>query len=157
MPTLLQDLRFALRVLSKSPGFTAVAVLTLALGIGATSSVFNLVHGELLTGPPYAKPERIVLVTTERVDGQPYARGCAAAQWLEWQRKIKSFDALAGYHWEFSFLVLPDGSESVKGLSVTPDYFRVIGSQPELGRAFLPSEGSSKPVSTIIIAHELWK
>ena len=63
---------------------------------------------------------------------------------------------MAGYHWAFNFLVLPDGSEFVEGLSVTPDYFRVLGIHPELGRTFTASEASGRPVSAIIISHELW-
>src|SRR5438105_8704486 len=113
MPTLLQDLRFALRVLSKSPGFTAVAVLTLALGIGATSAVFSLVQGVLLTPPPYRQPERLVLIPSARADGQqPGRQGWPAMQWLEWQKEAKSFDGIAAYAWSFNFLIRADGSES---------------------------------------------
>src|SRR5437773_3378935 len=68
---LMPDLKFALRQLLKNPGFAAVAVLTLALGIGATASVFSLIHGVLLTPPPYRKPEQIVLLTPERIDVMP--------------------------------------------------------------------------------------
>src|SRR5438132_9910280 len=115
MPTLLQDLRFALRVLSKSPGFTAVAVLTLALGIGATSAIFSLVQGVLLTPPPYPKPERVILISPARTDGEPM-QGCAAGQWVEWQKATNSFKAVAAYEYGSQFLILPDGSESVRGM-----------------------------------------
>jgi len=92
----MSDLKFAFRQLLKNPGFTAVAVLTLTLGIGATSSVFALMQGALLTPPPYAKPERIALISSTRIDGQSYARGCATAQWLEWQKEARSLEAMAG-------------------------------------------------------------
>jgi hypothetical protein len=91
----MSDLKFAVRQLLKNPGFSAVAVLTLALGIGATSSVFALMQGALLTPPPYAKPERIALISSTRIDGQSYARGCAAAQWLEWKKEARSLEAMA--------------------------------------------------------------
>jgi putative ABC transport system permease protein len=155
--TTLNDIRFGARLLRKNPGFTTIAVLTLALGIGATSSVFSLVRGVLLTPPPYATPERIVLVSPTRLDKQPYPRGCSSDQWTEWQRDAQSFEGMAGYHWGLNFLVLPDGSEFVAGLSVTPDYFRVLGIHPELGRTFTASEASGRPLSALIISHELWK
>src|SRR5438046_4734162 len=83
----MNDLRFAFRQLLKNPGFTAVAVLTLALGIVATSTVFSLIQGVLLTPPPYPKADRLVLITPTRADGQRYTRGWPAAQWLEWQKE----------------------------------------------------------------------
>ena len=93
----MNDLRFAFRQLLKNPGFTAVAVLPLALGIGTTSAVFGLIQGVLLTPPPYPKPERIILISPARADGLPYRQGCAAGQWAEWRKAIKSFKAVAAY------------------------------------------------------------
>jgi putative ABC transport system permease protein len=116
----MNDLRFALRQLGKQPGFTAIAVLTLGLGIGATATVFSLIQGVLLTPPPYHRPEEITLITPVRVDGQRYTRGWAPEQWQEWQRESKTLAGLAGYGWTFNFLVLPDGSESVEGMMVSP-------------------------------------
>ncbi len=142
----MSDLKFAFRQLLKNPGFTAVAVLTLTLGIGATSSVFALMQGSLLTPPPYAKPERIALISSTRTDGQSYPRGCATAQWLEWQKEARSLEAMAGYNWVFDFLLLPDGSESVTGMAVTLDYFNVIGVKPLIGRAFLDSDAPTASV-----------
>ena len=84
MPTLLQDLRFALRVLSKNPSFTAVAVVTLSLGIGATAAVFNLIQGVLLTPPPYPNPEQIVLISPVRIDRQPYRESCRKEAPYSW-------------------------------------------------------------------------
>ena len=111
----LRDIRFGARLLWRNPGFTSIATLTLALGIGAATGVFSLLQGVLLTPPPYAKPERIVLLSPARLDGQPYSEGFSAAQWLEWQKECKSFETIAGYYWGFQFLILPDGSESVQG------------------------------------------
>ena len=112
---MLRDLRFAVRMLLKESGFAAIAVFTLALGIGATSAVFSLIQGVLLTPPPYREPERLVLIPSARTDGQQMAeqRAWPAAQWMEWQKDSKSFESIAGYAWTFNFLVLPDGSESI--------------------------------------------
>src|ERR1700726_447208 len=118
-----RDIRFAIRMLLKQPGFSLIAVLTLALGIGATSAVFSLIQGVLLTPPPYQQPERLVLIPSVRTDGQEMARprGWAAAQWMEWQKEAKSFDGIAAYAWSFNFLVSSDGSESIEGMAVTRD------------------------------------
>ena len=153
----MNDLKFAFRQLLKNPGFAAVAVLTLALGIGATSTVFSLIHGVLLTPPPYPQPDRLVLINPVRTDGQRYTRGWPAAQWLEWQTESKSFEAIAAYGWTFNFLVSPDGSESIEGMQVTPDYFKVMGIQPALGRAFDESDTLADTSTTIILGHDLWR
>lgn len=151
------DLKFAFRQLLKSPGFTAVAVITLALGIGATSTVFSLIQGVLLTPPPYRQPDRLVLINPARTDGQRYTRGWPAAQWLEWQKESRTLDSLAGYGWIFNFLVLPDGSESIEGMRVTPAYFKVMGIQPALGRAFDDSDVQAETSTTVILGHDLWR
>ena len=82
---MIQEVRLGLRMLRKQPGFTLIAVLTLALGIGATSAVFSLIRGVLLTPPPYRQPQRLVLIPAARIDGRQMAqpRGWAAAQWME--------------------------------------------------------------------------
>src|SRR6202043_2363912 len=114
-------LRFAIRMLLKQSGFTTIAVFTLALGIGAAAAVFSLIQGVLLTPPPYRQPERLVLIPSARVDGQAMAnpRGWPAAQWMEWQKQTKSFEAIAAYAWSFNFLIRSEGSESLEGMVVT--------------------------------------
>lgn len=146
-------------MLRKQPGFTWIAVLTLALGIGATSAVFSLIRGVLLTPPPYRQPERLVLIPAARTDGRKMEqpRGWPAGQWMEWQREAKSFEAMAGYDWSFNFLVLPDGSVSMEGMWVTRDYFRVLGLQPIMGRTFLESETGVRPAAVILLGYELWQ
>jgi len=120
---MLRELRFAIRMLLKQPGFSLIAAFTLALGIGATSAVFSLIQGVLLTPPPYQKPEQLMLVSTARTDGQQMdsPRGWAAQQWMEWQKQAKSFDGIAAYDWTFNFLVRNDGSQSMQGMDVTKD------------------------------------
>jgi len=159
LETLFQDLRFGLRMLRKNPGYTLIAVLTLSLGIGATSAVFSLIQGVLLTPPPYQQPERIALITTERTDSQQTSRprGWPAAQWLEWQKEAKSFEAIAAYFWEFSFIISENGSESVEGIIVTKDYFSVTGLKPYLGRTFQDSDAVADAPQVIILGYDLWQ
>jgi putative ABC transport system permease protein len=156
---MLRDLRFAVRMLRKETGFTTIAVFTLALGIGATAAVFSLIQGVLLTPPPYREPQDLVLIPSARVDGQPMTgqRAWPAAQWMDWQENAKSFESTAAYAWTFNFLVLSDGSESIEGMAVTKDFFRVLGLQPILGRTFLESETTAKSASVIILGYDLWR
>jgi putative ABC transport system permease protein len=153
----MNDLRFALRQVLKNPGFTILAVFTLALGIGATSTVFSLIQGVLLTPPPYHEPERLALILPKRVDGQSYTRGWPAAQWQEWQRESKTLESIGAYGWTFNYLVLPEGSESIEGMRVTADYFKAAGVGPALGRAFEEADALVEPSNTIIIGHDLWQ
>jgi putative ABC transport system permease protein len=155
---MIQDFRYAFRQLRKHIGFTVVAVLTLGLGIGAAAAMFGLIEGVLLSPPPYAKPDRLVLVSPTRVDGAPYTQGSSIAHWLAW-RGSHTIEAPALYGWRFNFLVLPDGSESLGGMAVTKNYFRVLGITPMLGREFLESEAQRPkvPPTGIIIGYELWK
>src|SRR5437667_3285027 len=112
---MLQDLRFGVRMLMKQPGFSLIAVLTLALGIGATAAVFSLVQGVLLTPPPYRDPERLVLVPSVRVDSRGAERlePTPALRWLDWQQQASSFDGVAAYAWTFNFLLDAEGSASL--------------------------------------------
>src|SRR5881296_1663575 len=115
-------------MLLKRPGFTTLAALTLAVGIGATAAVFSLIEGVLLTPPPYRDPERLALIQAVRSDGLELTgfRRWPAQQWLEWQRDGRSFEAIGAYGWTFNFLVSEDGSESMEGMAVTRDYFRLL-------------------------------
>jgi putative ABC transport system permease protein len=135
------DLRFARRMLRKQPAFSVVAILTLALGIGATAAVFSLIQGLLLTPPPYRDPRQLVLIPSARTDGRAGGpQAWPAAQWQEWRTEAKSIEALAAYTWSFNFLVLDEGSESLDGMAVTADYFRVLGLQPLFGRTFVDAD-----------------
>ncbi len=152
------DVRFALRQLRKNPGFAAIAVVTLGLGIGAAAAIFALVQGVLLSPPPFADPGRLVLVTPARLDGGTYDRGATTGQWIAW-RQAQAIEPPAVYRWTFNFLILPDGSRSMGGMVVSPDYFKVLGIRPILGREFTDAELSrpNVPPTAIIIGHDLWQ
>src|SRR5580658_117896 len=154
-----RDMRFALRMLLKQPGFSLIAILTLALGIGATSAVFSLIQGVLLTPPPYLHPQQLVLIPTARTDGQKQEdpRGWPAQQWLEWQKEAKSFEGIAAYGWTFNFLIRDDGSQSMQGMQVTENYLPLMGLQPVLGRGFEASDAGTGPVKVMMLGYEFWK
>lgn len=156
---MLQDLRLCLRTLSKQPAFTFITVLTLALGIGATSAVFSLVQGVLLSPPPYRQPDRLALIQPARSDGRQLEspRGWAAAQWTEWQKQARSLEGLAAYSWSFNYLVRAEGSQSIEGMYVTNGYFKVMGLEPAFGRTFLESETTDRRASVIVLGYEFWQ
>src|SRR5947199_7708038 len=136
---MLQDLRYALRTLAKSPGFTLVAVLTLALGIGANTAMFSVFYGVLLRPLPYADPDRLVGLAQMYRGG----RGAQSVTYLQFQfleRHSLSFQSLAGSA-SVGFN-LSNGTEAdrVHGLRVSQAYFRVLSVAPWLGRAFLADE-----------------
>jgi len=153
-----RDMRFAIRMLLKQPGCSLIAVLTLALGIGATSAVFSLIHGVLLTPPPYKEPQQLVLVQTARSDGQKQEnpRGWPSQQWMEWQKEARSFEGIAGYGWQFNFLIRNEGSQSIQGMEVTKDYLRVMGLHPVVGRGFEDQDFGQGPVRVILLGYEFW-
>ena len=126
--------------------------------------MFGLIQGVLLSPPPYAEPDRLVLVTPARVDGQPYDRGATVGQWLAW-RRARTIERTALYRWTFNFLVRGDGSRSLGGMVVTRDFFDVVGVRPAPrphlhgGRsepAGLPGKPGAPPTA-IILGYDLWQ
>lgn len=156
---MLQDLRFALRKLLKQPGFSLIAMLTLALGIGATAAVFSLIQGVLLTPPPYRQPQQLMLVPTARTDGKSLdsPRGWPAQQWMEWQQEAKSFQGIAAYDWTFNFLIRNDGSRSMQGMWITNNYLPVMGLKVVAGRDFEQSDFAQGPVKAMLLGYEFWQ
>lgn len=152
-----QDFRFVARVLRKSIGFSIISAVTLAMGIGATTAIYSLIEGVLLTPPPYSHPEQLVLLTAARLDGQSCSPELSALQWGEWQKETNSFAAMAGFGWTFNFLIQREGSAALEGMVVTPQYFRVLGVQPFLGRTFNDAEADAKSTTAVILGYELWQ
>ncbi|MGC2766711.1 MAG: ABC transporter permease [Candidatus Acidiferrum sp.] len=154
-----REFRFAVRMLLKQPGFSLIAILTLALGIGATSAVFSLIQGVLLTPPPYQKPEQLMLLPAARTDGQKMdgPREWAAQQWTEWQKEAKSFAGIAPYAWTFNFLIRGDGSQSMQGMFVTRDYMPVMRLKTITGRGFEDADFSLGPTKVIVLGYEFWQ
>jgi putative ABC transport system permease protein len=156
---MLRELRFAVRMLLKQPGFSLIAILTLALGIGATSAVSSLIQGVLLTPPPYRRPEQLELLPAARTDGRKMdgQREWAAQQWTEWQKEAKSFEGIAAYGWTFNFLIRNDGSQSMQGMFVTKDYMPLMGLKTIAGRGFADSDFSLGSTTAILLGYEFWQ
>ncbi|MFI5125845.1 MAG: ADOP family duplicated permease [Candidatus Acidiferrales bacterium] len=152
---LLQDLRYGLRMLRKSPGFTAVAVLTLALGIGANTAIFSLVNAVLLRPLPYRDPGRLTLVWEKDERGRPDLT--TFATYTDWKATNKSFEELALYaSWQPTVTGSGD-SEQLTGLRVTNNYFRTLGIRPALGRDFRPEEDTPPASYVVMLSNELWQ
>jgi putative ABC transport system permease protein len=151
--TLFQDIRLGLRMLRKSPGFTAVAILTLALGIGANTAIFSLVDGVLLQPLPYREPSRLTIVWEQDDHSKPDNVGYAT--YLDWKAQNRSFQDLALYSsWQ---PILQTGEpEQLNGLRVTNNYFRTLGIHMEIGRDFLPEEDNAASLHVVILSHALW-
>jgi len=153
--TLAQDIRYALRMLRRYPGFTAVAVVTLALGIGANSAVFSLVNGVLLRPLPYRHPGRLVIVWEKDDHGNP--DNATFATYKDWKAMSKSFEELALCRdWQPTITGSGD-PEQFNGLRVTYNYFRTLGIRPELGRGFRPEEDTPSASHVVILSHGLWE
>jgi ABC-type antimicrobial peptide transport system permease subunit len=162
MHAILQDLRFALRQLRKSPGFTLMAVLTLALGIGATTAVFSLVDTVLLHPLPFARPDRLVALNT--LEQQHAGNGPASLpadtsypNFFDWRDRAHSFQSMASYQGQSFTLGLANApARRIDGMAVSADFFRVLGIDPALGRSFTRSEEQAGNRS-VIISHSLWQ
>ena len=157
MSDISERLRRCARFLRREPGFAAHAILILALGIGATTGVFSLIHGALLEPPPYADAGELVLIQTRSTQSRPPFTNDAwpPAQWEEWEAAAETIESAAAYSWTFNFLVLADGSQSQEGMLVSPSYFDLMGVKPEIGRAFIASDAADN--SGIILGYDLWQ
>ena len=163
MFNLAQDIRFALRQLRKSMGFTAMATLTLALGIGAATAVFSLVDAVLLRPLPFPHPERIVALDTlsQALSGRggPATMPSATSypNFADWQARAKSFESMASWQGNSFTVGAPSGAaKRIDGMAVSSDFFRVLGVKPALGREFLRAEELAGNRS-VILSHALWQ
>ena len=154
---LLQDLRFALRMLAKSPAFTIVAVLTLGLGIGANAAVFSVVYGVLLRPLPYRDAGRIALVFLNFSPQNSPRGNLSLADYFDWKVQNKSFDSIGLYANGVQEITGDGTAEQVISAHVTANFFALLGAKPLLGRIFVDGEdqGSSAPVA--ILGESLWR
>jgi hypothetical protein len=143
---LVQDVRYALRTLRKSPGFTTVAVLTLGLGIGATTSIFTVVHGVLLKPLPYRDSDRLVRIVEhvpagESVTGQAErVASLATDEFVEWRTRANTFSHIALYAGVSMTLIERGAATRLRGARVSPAIFPMLRLHPLLGRVFIPAE-----------------
>jgi predicted permease len=155
METLTGDLRFALRQLRKTPGMALLAVLTLALGIGANTAIFTVVQSVLLRPLPYAHSERLVFIGP--ASSKP---GFGASSWLNYRAirdQSRLLQQVAGYSEDVSVVESQDTSQSVVAPRVTPNLFAMLGARPLLGRAFTAAEGQTGGPNVVILSEGLWR
>jgi len=160
MSGLLQDLRYALRQLRKSPGFAAVAVLTLALGIAVNATMFSLVSGFLLHRPPGRDPQRIVVVSSVNPDRSFHADASlvSAPNYLAWREANHVFEDMAADDRDRTVsLAEKEQAEALRADAVSPNYFSVLGVSPQLGRSFSIAEDQPGHDHVVILSNDLWE
>ena len=153
LESVVRDLRFAIRSLRHSPGFTAVAVLTLTLGIAANAAIFTVVNGVLLRPLPYERPDRLVHVRHETMET------VAPANFLDWRAAATSFEALGAAQLWGPALSRGDGDrpEELQALQVTPDLLALLGVRPALGRVFRADENEAGREHVVVLSDPLWR
>ena len=152
---MLRDTRYALRQLARSPGFTLVAILTLALGIGATSAIFSVVNGVLLRPLPY--PEAESLVRVHEIVPQYGRFSVAPATFLDWRAQSSVFERIAAYNSSSATFSEGDTPERIQGATVSFDLFELLGVRPMLGRSFRADEDAPGKNTVIVISHAMWQ
>jgi putative ABC transport system permease protein len=153
MTGLLKNLRYGLRLLRKNPGFSAVAIVTLALGIGATTAIYSVLYATLLAPLPYPNPEQLVMVWS-KAGGRNVA---SAGDFLDWKARSTAFQDLNAWTGMTFNLATSDQPEQVFGQVITPGFYETIGQRFEMGRDFLPEEGKAGQDHVLILTHALWE
>ena len=157
METLIKDLRYGVRSLLKRPGFTAITVLTLALGIGANTAIFSVVYSVLIKPLPFHRPDRIVLLWGHDRAESDLRSQVSHTDIADYRTQQTHFDSISTFN---SWTPLLSGSGEparISGALVGDDFFRVLGAQPLLGRAFLPEEQQDGKDQVVVLSHELWQ
>jgi predicted permease len=152
---LLQDLRFGARTLGKNHGFAMVAVVTLALGIGANTAIFSVVESVVLAPLPYPQPDRLVFVSENRPNVKQLS--ITYPDFRDWQRSARSFEQMAAFNWRDYDLTSPGTAEHLNGTEVSSAFFATLGVKPILGRDFSPSEDQPHGAPAAVISNRLWK
>src|SRR5262245_27103420 len=158
MKTVMQDIVFGLRMLRKSPAFTIVAVLTLALGIGANATVFTLVNAVLLKGLPYEDSGSILMIASNNFSKKQPQLPIAFPDFLDWKAQSKAFKGLAAMQPSMTNISDPDKpAAQYSSARVSVNTFSLLGQQPLIGRDFLPDEDQGSGEQVAILGYDLWK
>jgi putative ABC transport system permease protein len=157
MDTLLQDLRYGIRSLLKNPGFTLVAVLALALGVGANTAIFSVVNRLLLSPLPFKDPDRLVMVWEKNFPRNRERNVVSPANFLDWNRQNQVFEHMAALAESPVNLTNAGEPEEFQAQFVTASFFPLLGVQPAYGRAFTDSEDVPNAGRVVIISHRLWQ
>jgi putative ABC transport system permease protein len=157
METLLQDVRFAVRTLRKSPGFTFLAVLCLALGIGVNTTIFSVVNAMLLRPFPFAEPERLVALQDTQLRNGIDDASLSYKNFVDWREQNTVFAQVAGYDWRSLTLSDGDQPERLEGSAITWDLFPMLGVRPALGRGFREEEDRPGAEGVVLLSDEVWR
>src|SRR5205085_2896292 len=159
MNTLWQDVRYGARTLWKRPGFTLVAVITLALGVGAHTTIFSVVNAVLLRPVPFPDADRLVLVWENRADDPADFNIVSAPNFLDWQRQNDVFESMAMFDSAGKGYNLSGGGEPQRasGVRVSWSFFEALGVKPSLGRGFLPEEETFGKHRVVVLSDGLWR
>src|SRR5215216_702596 len=157
MESLIQDIRYGICTLLKSPGFTAIAVIALALGIGANSAIFSVVNSLLLRPLPYSDPERLVRLWEANVKMGRGEIPASYPNFADWRDQNHVFEHVVAYSdWSFN-LTGVDEPERIRSAIVAPTFFTTLGIEPVLGRVFLPDEDKPGNDLVVVISERLWQ
>lgn len=157
MGTLLQDIRFGCRMLWKHRLTTIVSLVALALGIGANTAIFSVAEAFLLHPVPFENADRMVALVGAQPQQHIDLNSVAPATFLDWQKQAKSFDELGAYEWDTVNLTGDSQSQRIRAFDVSPNFFHLLGVQPQLGRGFLPQEEAPGADRVIILSQGLWE
>lgn len=157
MSSLAQDLRFALRGLVRRPGFALVIVLTLALGIGANSTIFSIVYGVLLRPLAYPEADRLVKLSRRLPVAGVESAPVSAPDFLDWKSQNNVFESIAAYAPSFATMTGGEEPQDLQVVRVSADLFRALGVRPLAGRGFLPGEDEPRAAPVLVIGHRLWQ
>jgi len=157
LETLLQDLRYALRMLRKSPGFTAVAVLTLALGIGANTAIFSVVNTVLLGHLPYKDPDRLAMIWGTNAQRGVRETPVSPGDFVEWKQKNAAFQDIAASSDDEVTLTGAGAPQLLIGYDFAANYFSILGVSPELGRTFNSEEDRPGATKVVVFSDKLWR
>lgn len=152
-----QDLRYGLRVLGKNPSFTAVAVVTLALGIGANTAIFSVVNAVLLKPLPYPDPDRLAVIWVTEPSGPGGLFPDTSPDFRDWQKQNHVFEGISAVTIAGATLTGSGEPLQLNGLSVSPNAFQILGVQPQVGRNFSPDEGPTGHNHVVILSYGLWQ
>ncbi len=156
MGTMWQDIRYGARMLTRSPGFTTVVVLVLALGIGANTAIFALTYGVLMSPLPFDDPKRLVLVRNQsKKSGTEFI--CSGPEYLDWVERNIVFEGLSAMDGDRFSLTGAGDPIALSGLKVTPGFFNTLGLQPMLGRGFYEEEAETGKHRVTVLSHRLWR
>src|SRR5689334_11033799 len=155
---MLSDLRYGLRLLRNNPGFTAFALLALAIGIGANATVFSVVNQVLLKPPAYREPDRLVLLQSMNLQQETLEGYSSWDDFQDLRKQSKTIENISAISPRWNFTILGQtGAESVYGQWASASLFSLLGVNPILGRSFIQAEDRPGAIQAVVLSYELWQ